>query len=103
MSETFQDLLQKYLEMTHRRAVLATLAEYLRRYLPNDLGPSQESIKVADGLFSVVSEEVITSVAVDLESKVQELNLALQVFEAAAALPEAEVEKAIAPSSAAEG
>ncbi len=94
MAKTFQDMLNGYLNLTHRRAVYTTMAEYLRRYLPNDLGGPKDVISVSDGVFSAVQEGIIASIVAEFEIEIQELNGQLLAFEGEATLPESKPEKA---------
>ncbi len=86
-------MLHGYLDLMHRRAVYTSMAEYLRRYLPNDLGPPKDVITVSDGVFSAVQEGVIASIVAEFELEIQGLSSQLQTFEGTVALPESKPEK----------
>jgi len=94
MSGKFSDLLGQYMGLTHRRAVYGAMHEFIQRYLPNDLGPPQETLSVSDGLFSVVGEGVLEEIAVEVEMEIRRLTAELEAFEQLPAKPAVKAPKA---------
>jgi len=95
-------MLKGYLDLTHRRAVYTTLSEFLRRYLPNDLGPPKDVIPVSDGVFSAVQEHVIAQLVAEFEGTITALSGELQDYESTPAVPEEKPRKKLKKKSAAE-
>ena len=98
MKPAFSDMLKEYIELLHTRAVYSTMANFLRRYVENDLGPPKEAIEVTDGVFSVVKQEVISTVLDDIEAQIRDLSIKIDSFEALSKEEPAPKKKAVKKS-----